>query len=286
MASHKNWLRVAFNEPGEDEEDGGLDDALVPGTGEDTEDDTDTDSPAGESNTDTDGEGDRGPIPYSRFKEVNDQLKEIKGTVEPIQEILDVGYDADSLRQLADLDMRFRDNPVQTWLAVAKQIDGLPKEALEALESAVGSSGTPAAKNGSQEKGEEEIPEWAKPVVAHVQQNVQREAQEARTRMLDTALDSWRKADEKAGIKTSERAMLTFIQSAAPRSKSIEELVRLARTEYLEERDEMIGTTAAAGKRKGPRSVPGSGAPANGEAEPQTLEDATKLAMAYLEENK
>src|SRR5262245_46832489 len=95
--------------------------APASGTGETTSGDDQT-PPAGAQNTDNESGGTPPEtIPYSRFKEVNDAYR-------PYKELSDVGYDADSLRQLAEFETSFKVDPVSTWLAVAANIDGLPQE--------------------------------------------------------------------------------------------------------------------------------------------------------------
>src|SRR5829696_867956 len=86
--------------------------------------------PAGESNADTGaGGGLPDTVPYARFKEVNDQYSELKG----YKTLAEYGYDPDSLGRLAAFESSYLQDPINTWKAMADNLD-LPEELKAALD--------------------------------------------------------------------------------------------------------------------------------------------------------
>src|SRR4030095_7615009 len=136
--------------------------------------------PAEAINTDTGQQGPSETVPYSRFKEVNDQLRSYK-TLED-----EHGYDADSLRQLAEWADRFDQDPVQSWLSVGAQLEGLSPSVGAAIQSAIqgGASQpatgqtpqTPSYPEGNQDQ-EEDTPEWARELMSRVDRMEQSDVQ-------------------------------------------------------------------------------------------------------------
>lgn len=261
--------------------------APVSGTGETPA--VTPDSSAETLNADTGQEG--GPpdtIPYSRFKEVNDEL----GSLKSYRELSQLGYDADSLRQLAEFEAGFQADPVQTWLQVAGNIDQLPPELKEQVKRHLDNPSSVGGSEPVTAPQEGEIPEWAKSMTQKVEglsavesERQQREVQEANNRLLDGVISGWKSLDEDSGMKTiDERKMLTFIVGHARSSASPEELLTNARNEWLELREESLGDAIKPGGNAGaPRSVPGSGAPLNTQEPPKTLAEASIRAKARLE---
>jgi len=260
--------------------------APVSGTGETPV--SESDPSAGTLNSDT-GQTDGPPdtIPYSRFKEVNDELSGLK----PYRDLQSLGYDADSLRQLAEFEAGFQADPVKTWLTVADNIEQLPPELKEQIKRHLGApDGGSTSAAATQDDGQ---PEWAKSLsqkvdgLSQVEADRQaREAQEANNRLLDNVISGWRKLDEENGLSSiDERKMLTFIVGHARSSESPEALLTNARNEWLELREESLGSAIKPGGNAGaPRSVPGSGAPALNTMEPpKTLAEASIRAKARLE---
>lgn len=272
-----------------------VDGAVAPGTGETPGDPPD---PSAETlNTDNDqGGGPPETIPYPRFKEVNDQLAELRG----FKQLKDVGYDADSLRQLAEFEASFRASPVETWFAIADQIQELPSAVREVVRQHLSASDTTnaPAKPGDDTAGKEgEVPEWAKPLLTKVDevtgklsQREEREAEDARQRSLDGMIAKWKKLDEESGLKKSadEAHMLTFIMAHANTSqdKSLDEILESARAEWLAIREDAVGSELLPGGTNVPRTVPGSAAPINAAGTPKTLAEASARAKAFMEQNK
>jgi hypothetical protein len=260
------------------------------GTGE-TDGTTDPSS-AGTLNSDT-GEGGGPPetIPYSRFKEVNDELAGLRG----YKDLAEVGYDPDSLRQLAEFEVSFRSDPVSTWIAIADQIDGLPDEVKDVVKRhmqgpATGATPTVPTPGDSQDG---EMPEWAKQLVDRVDkvsesesQRMEREASDASNRLLDGIMGAWRQADEKAGMKPlDDDKMLTFIATHARGAREPQEILDAARGEWLELREMTLESAVQPGSVAGaPRSVPSGAAPINADQEPKTLAEASLRAKARLQQ--
>lgn len=260
------------------------------GTGE--TDGLDVTPPAGAQNTDTSGGG--APpetIPYSRFKEVNDQLVALKD----YKPLADIGYDADSLRRLAEFEVQFKTDPVTTWFAIAAEMENIPPEIKEAAQRHLNSSSnTPVdmtPKPGDGASGDEEMPEWAKRLAQTTEglteaerARAQREAESANNQLLDGIMEKWRSADEAAQIKSpDDRKMLTFIIAHARGASSVEDILEGARNEWLELREETLGSAIQPGTSGlAPRPVPSGGAPVNAAGEPKTLTEAAARAKVRL----
>jgi hypothetical protein len=261
------------------------------GTGE--TDGTGGTSSAGTQNTDT-GAGGQPPetIPYSRFKEVNDAYSELK----PFKELADTGYDADSLRQLAEFEAGFRADPVSTWYAIATQIDDMPEEVRSIAQqhlSGETTSATPTDQTPRQNQEGEEIPEWAKPLTQNLEQlsaaeraRQEREVSDANNQLLDGILQQWKKLDEADELPSlDDRKKLTYIVAHSRGARDVSEILQNARGEWLETREEMLGSAIKPGANAGaPRSVPSGGAPVNTAGEPKTLAEASARAKARLEQ--
>lgn len=249
-------------------------------------------SSAGTENTDTShGNGPPETVPYSRFKEVNDQLGELRD----FKPLRDVGYDADSLRSLVEFEASFRANPTQTWLSVAEQIEELPPELKDAIKKHAGgppSSSSPPA-SGKTEGGEER-PSWAQELYEKVSETDKRlsareqaDQSAANSQMLDNLMADWRKADEAAGLKSpGDSSMLTFIMAHANSgtASTLGEILEAARGEWMTLREETLDSTIRPGSSGAPRSVPGGGAPANAAGSPKTLAEATQRAKLRIEQ--
>ena len=172
---------VDLNQPAGDVAGGGEQGgAPAPGTGTPPETVQTTTPPAEAENTDT-GEQTGGPpdsVPYSRFKEVNDQLRDFK-------ELEGFGYDADSLRQLAMWGAQFDQNPVDSWLSIAKELgDDMPPEVREAVAGYLeGQSMTVQPQQADQDS---EPPPWAQELKQRMDDRDAANEQSARAQMLDS----------------------------------------------------------------------------------------------------
>lgn len=258
---------------------------LVPGT--DDGDPGEAES-AGTENTES---GQPGPVPYHRFKEVNDSLRNYK----------EIGS-ADDFHRLMHWEQSFAEDPAGWWLQFSAQIDGLPdvvRQAIDAYnrgETAVTPQQAPnPAKPGPDAEESESLPEWAADLVEKVQslsedasKRQQKEAEAAREELLNSMHDLWLKQDKEAKVKSPNirvRAALLAAAAAAPNISSREEAVALARAAWEEERKGLIDEALEAGQsgRGAPRSVPGSGSGGGNLPEPpKTLEEAKKAALAVF----
>jgi hypothetical protein len=231
-------------------------------------------------------------IPYSRFKEVNDAYTELK----PYKELSDVGYDANSLRQLAEFEAGFRADPVATWFSIASQIEGLPQEIKDMAQRHLTGSAVEAATDGAgdSQDGGEDMPDWAQKLMkenAELKQREsareEREISQANTQLLDGIMEQWRAADAADDLKSpDERKMLTFIVAHARGSGNVEDILKKARGEWLELREDVLGSSIKPGGNAGaPFSVPsGAGsAVANSAGPPKTLAEASLRAKNRLE---
>jgi hypothetical protein len=234
---------------------------------------------AGSQNAETTqrGEGPPESVPYSRFKEVNDQLRSYK-------ELEGYGYDADSLHQLVQWGVQFDTNPVDSWLAVAKELDDLPPDVKEVVEAHLNTQSAvqPQQSSGDSEDGEE--PAWAQELKERLDAREAEEARAERAKILDGLVGKWKEADKKDGLATiPEEKIYTYISSNAPRAKNEQELFDLARQEYMELREFHLQSTVKPGEPRAPVTVPGSGAPVQeAPPRPRTLAEASAQAEADM----
>lgn len=292
-----NWkYRQLFNF--EAPEDGGGGDgavAPVPGIGEVTPDPSGT--PAAEPNNTDEPARDLGPIPYSRFKEVNDRRRELESLVQPYVDLESVGYGVEDLHRLTAWEREYQQDPVAVWLRQAAEIENLPepvKAAIAAIsEGDDGPKETPAdgtppvPQDLTPKSGDDGPPEWAKPLLEEYQTRQQSERQQAIDGTLDAITHTWGELDKTAGINApSQRQMLRYIQTST--GETAAEILKSAREAWLADREELL---AAEVKQPGgdgrtvPQSVPGSGAGGTG-APPvvaKTLREATKNALTSIE---
>ena len=238
--------------------------------------------PAEASTTETAGSSAPESVPYSRFKEVNDQLRSWK-------ELQGIGHDVDSLRQLAEWERSFNINPGESWMAVANQIsDQLPEPVRAAVmlaQQAADGTATPAASaTNSEEEEKDEPPEWARPLLEDHEARKQQEQESANDQALQSILDWWLAEDEREQIKSPDRKfMLTFIAGNAGEATTLEDLRQIARNEWKEMREaELKGSVIKPQPGGAPLPVPGGGPASNPPPKPQTLADASRRALADM----
>jgi hypothetical protein len=261
--------------------------AAVPGTGEVP---VELTTPPAEASN-TDGQSTPETIPYARFKEVNDAYR-------PFKELTDQGYDADSLRRLAEWEQAFSSDPSGSWLSLAGQIEGLPEPVLEAIRQANGASETPPAPQGSgsetpppPEEDYSKPPEWAEPLIQDYHQRVQQGERQARDEVLNDILTKWDEMDKADGLVDDQgrsivpaNIRLSFIAGAAGSATSQEQILETARKEALEMLEVGRRSLRVPSGGDAPRPVSGSAAvtPAP-PITPKTLEEASRLAKADIE---
>ena len=254
--------------------------APAPGTG-DGEAQT---PPAAEPKT-TDTSGPPETIPYGRFKEVNDALR-------PYKELEEFGYSPDDLRQLAEWDAAFQNDPAGTWLEIAKQLD-MPDEVKEAIMRHQEASTTDSApvtppgekpKEGEQE--EEKPPAWAQEILDWKRETDKADEDAAFDEMLTGVVSWWKEEDKKQGISTPDEQMLSLIiaHSAKGGYDTIEKLQDAARKDRLSLREADLKPITEL--PRSPTPVPGDGAISpNVPAAPKTLSEASALARVALEKS-
>lgn len=283
--------------------------AGAPGTG-DTGESTDEPDPAAEPST-TDTTGSQGPpeaIPYARFKEVNDAYR-------PYKDLEDFGHSADSLRQLAEWEVEFQSNPVQSWLNVAAALEDLPDDVRAAVmahittdeegetpnegrQPAADNEVTPVGSNGQTPEASpnnEEPPEWAKPLIEDYRTRRNAEERETQEQGINTLLQAWAKADEADGITDPDPddpiitdddklAYLNFV-ALGKTANTPEELLQQARGRALRFREKVLQSQVKQREPGAPRPVPRGPAlaPSGPRESPRTLEEATRRAKAAIE---
>lgn len=274
----------------------------APGTGE-----TALEDPAASAATETtESQGTPpGPIPYARFKEVNDTRRELEERIQPYDILADVGYGADELQRLVAWEQEYTQDPVGTWLRQAGEIDDLPPEVKAAIEQASAGStqGNSPADGGPPPAGPEVLepddgpPEWAQPLLQEREQRIAQQEQAALSEFYDAIVNAWKELDQQQGLVddqgnslTPDEAMHAFIASASVNATSAQELLKNAREGYLSSRERILQSGLKVPGQDGqtvPRSVPGGGggsaAGATPPPRPKTLREATRMAQADLE---
>lgn len=251
------------------------------------------DPSAGTLNADTASGGPPESIPYGRFKEVNDQLREYK-------ELEAMGYDPSSLMNLANWEIGFGTDPAGEWLKLAERIDGLPESVKaavrEAQQQATVSTGSNQGETPSSPSTSDEPPPWAQELIADKtrrEQEAQARAEsEASQQVLDTMLQQWNELDKQAGLVDqegnpliSDRQKLNFIAGASGAGEDIDTILNVARTEAIELLE--VGRKQIILPPGSPRSVPGgTSTPSAPAVAPKTLKEASAMAKADLSQGR
>lgn len=250
-------------------------------------------APAAEpSTTETAGrEGTPDTIPYARFKEVNDQLGELKG----YSQLAELGYDPDSLGRLAAFEARYISDPIGTWRDLANDLD-LPQEVVDAMEKHLSDGATPPGPSGGDEpsgdgtptaalsKEDREAIEYAREMR---KREAEREVQAESDRRLGIVTGHWDKLDKEDGITTPEHIKLMHISTAARTGQfaTLEELAEFARDQRLADREEILGSTIVPrrGNTGSPLPLSGGAPPAEPRNFGADIKAATKAALADIE---
>jgi hypothetical protein len=186
-----------------------------------------TSAPGTEEETPTppsrDEKTDTGPpenIPYARFKEVNDQLRDLKGYV-PVAE---AGYDPDSVGRLVAFEQAYREDPAGTISSVVESMD-LPDTTKNAIVAMLG-NGEPAQADDTDDEVPDEPPEWAKPLVEDHEARQKAEENKYYNDLLTVGINHWKTLDEKDGIETPDRIILRQIRASVDDGefRTVEEL--------------------------------------------------------------
>lgn len=236
-----------------------------------------------------------GPVPYSRFREVNEGYQKLRG----YETLMEYGYDPDSLSRLANFEANYVQDPGGTVMLLVDNLD-LPDESKDQIRglldveyeesSTPAGGGTPSTPSATDES--EEVPNWFKPYAERQQredqERVATEENAQRQALLDQVLQAWDAADQQAGIRgPREGVKLALIAShaASNRYQDAQSLAQGARAEWIAEREDAVGAHyVPPGSVTGPRSVPGSTAvPSPPEHFGGDIKKASRAAMAAME---
>jgi hypothetical protein len=255
----------------------------VPGTGE-TPAAAAPGSSAGTQNTDTGQGTPPETIPYSRFKEVNDRLNELR----PYEELAASGLEPDSLAQLAVFEASYMQDPVGVTASLVDNLD-LPEDRKSAVKLLLqGELDHPAVAQGeSSAEGEDpnNPPAWAKPLVEdYVERHQSREAQ-ARDDVLNSIIGIWDAADKKDGIETPVETKLAYIAANAVNGTTPEQVAQIARDAAISYREHILGGAVSEVRTPtgSPLSVPGSRVAPTPGVKITSMKQATALARQALE---
>lgn len=234
---------------------------------------------AGDEKTDTGSPPEN--IPYARFKEVNDQYRELKG----FSPIAEAGYDPDSVGRLVAFEQAYREDPTGTISSVVESMD-LPDTTKNAIMGLLGNGETGASET-TDDTEPDEPPTWAKPLIEDHESRQQAEETAYYQGLLNSAISHWKKLDEKDGLTgeqaTPDRIILRQIRASVDDGgfSTVEELAEAARSELMGYRESTLGS-ALSTRRAGPTSVPGSGVPTSQPVKFGSIKEATKAAEAAI----
>lgn len=245
--------------------------------------------PAAEpSRTDTGSDG-RTPdtIPYTRFKEVNDQLSNLR----PYAQFEELGYDPDSLGRLVNFEANYAKDPAGTVSVLVDNLD-LPDSRKAALKELLGSP-TAVGSNGAETPTEDDdtvtqLSPEVKEALDYVKQAKLRDSQQETEGQLSEVIDHWKRMDEADGLTgdkaTPRHVMLMHISSLADggRFATLEELAQASRKVYSDERDRLLGSAVQSSRSGSPARVP-AGPPAAEAPRFKNIKEASKAALADIQ---
>jgi hypothetical protein len=232
--------------------------------------------PAGAINTETQPGGQQPPetIPYPRFKEVNDQLAELRD----FRPLVEAGYTPDDLSTLASFGLAYDADPIGTWAKMAEGLD-LPQELKDQLAAHVGTQGSqPEGEGNGQTPPETSSDPRLEALWQRDQERAAAEERDAQDKVLDGILGHWSEMDKRDGIEVPDTVKLTFVMPAlgAGGNLSVQQYAESARQAYLSHRDEILQSAVRTGPS--PRPVPGGGAAPTGAQKFGDLRAASRQA--------
>jgi hypothetical protein len=206
------------------------------------------------------------------------------------------GYDPDSLGRLAAFEAQYLRDPKTTIGALIDGLEDLPPETKAAINQHLGvelQGGTPPGPGAPSEDGA------SSSLSTEDRQTLQRfrerEAQEQRqaqdqeqNQKLDVVVNAWKAKDTEDNIASPpEHRVLAFVSAAAARGgyRTLNDLADMARADWLEERDRVLGDAVQGSRREGqpPPALPGSTANGAPPIKARTLSEASALARAAME---
>lgn len=230
------------------------------------------------------GDTDPGPVPYSRFKEVNDRYAQVRG----YEELAQFGYDPDSLGRLAAFEAGYIRDPVGTIGALVDELD-LPQEAKASVKEALGTPSPPGPSgvNGDEGDGTSSLSTEDRELLDWARSAREKETNQAREAQLDSVVNIWKANDTKEKIASPDDIrILTEISAAAARGgfRTHEELAVAARDGYMAERERILGTAVQRnGRGTPPPALPEGGALPAPPQKFKSLADVNKVLKAALE---
>jgi len=239
-----------------------------------------TPSSAETSNTDTGGSG-PGPVPYSRFKEVNDELQTLRGYAD----LRNYGYDPDALRELAAFDSAYRTDPLATTSVLIDNLPNVSDEAKAAIKEQLGvqeAPGTPPAHGSQRDTGasDDQPPAWARPLLQDFESRQERDARAAQDATVQAILNDFIEKDKVAGYETKPEVALKFIQAELATGQpynTVQEVSDAARETFNSVREggaqALVDTLPRSGRTT---SVPGGTLPNTPPRQFKTLGEANK----------
>jgi hypothetical protein len=246
-------MRARMEAEGQDPDAG-----AVPGSGAS---EATSSSPAAEPiNTDTDdGRTPPESIPYARFKEVNDRY----ATLRPFEDLTALGYDADSLRRLAEFEAAYVQDPIGTIESLARTLE-LPESVIEGIVAA--KAGTPDA--GEIDPEAEPTPPPAispedRQRLEYIDQLQARERDAVANAQLNSVISAWDDLDKADDHVIPERLKLMAIAETLRNPppgvelRTYEDVAKAARSPFIEYRDSQLGEVVRTGNRGTP-PLPGS----------------------------
>jgi hypothetical protein len=252
----------------------------APGTGETPA--TPPGQSAGTENTDT-GQGGGPPetVPYSRFKEVNDELKGIR---DPLKPALEIGYTPDDLLRLAEWEQEFSQNPAGSWIELAKGLKDLPEPVKEAIKSLEGTSGDEGSGTKTPEPTQsDEPPTWAKPLIDDYQTRQQRDQQAQREAAVNQLVAQWKALDAQAKIKSPKDELILTMIAGNTGLGDPKKILETARAELYGYREESLEGVVVPKGKEPPTPVPGGAPPVQEGGAPKTFAEAKARARAAQE---
>jgi hypothetical protein len=232
------------------------------------------------SNTDTGGTG-PGPVPYSRFKEVNDELQNLRG----YSDLRNYGYDPDSLRELAAFDSAYRTDPLATTSVLIDNLPGISDEVKAGIKEQLGVQANPetppAGSTGATGTNpDDKPPAWAQPLLNDYEQRQANDQKAAQDATVQAILADFNAKDAAAEVTTNPAVALKFIQAELASGhpyQTVQEVADAARETLKMVREggarDLVDTLPRNGRTT---SVPGGTLPSTPPRTFKSLADANK----------
>jgi hypothetical protein len=199
-------------------------------------------------------------IPYARFKEVNDRYAAIK----PFEDLTALGYDADSLRRLAEFEAAYIQDPIGTVESLARTLE-LPEDVIEGIVAAKAGANPTVPAEGIEEPppAPAQMSPEDKQRLEYVDQLQKREQEATANAQLNAVISAWDELDTADEHVIPERLKLMAIAETLRNPppgvelRTYDDVAKAARQPFIEYRDSELGAAVRTGNRGTP-SLPGS----------------------------